>query len=593
LALALPAKAADPQGYSVSLSGVEGEIAAVMRESSQLFLLSEAGPIPPFALVMRAREDIPRLRTVLDSFGYYQGAVALTVAGLSPEDPELPARLDEMPAGSEAPIAIAITLGPLYRLNRITLEGVEPAPYADVLGIRPGDPARAAPVLEAGARLQAALQDEGHALARVEAPEALADDEAHTLDITYKVAPGPRVALGEIRVSGLSRVNADFVRRALTVHPGEPYRPARIEEARRGLATLGVFSGVSVRADDSLAPDGRLPLTFEVTERPRRAVTLAGSYSTDLGIMLSATWSHRNLFGNAEQLNLTAAGTGLGNASAGLGYNLRAQYVEPYFRRPEQVLDVSLSAVKQQLDTYDQTAQTLAALVRRKFSPLWSGVAGVSFTHNQVGQQGVSRLYEMFALPVSAAYDSTGISDAIRDPTDGLRATLSLTPTYAFGAGDVPFLVAQVSASTYLDMFDDGRSVLALRALTGSIFAASALALPPDQRLYAGGSGTVRGYAYQSLGPQFADGTPMGAVAVTAATVEWRQRILEDWGAAVFADAGQAGSAPFNGKLHVGAGAGVRYYTPIGAIRADIAVPLVSVPGAGSFQVYIGLGQAF
>src|SRR5690606_4573028 len=135
-------------------------IASVMRDSSQLFLLADAEPIPPFALVMRAREDVPRLRTVMDSFGYYQGAVALTVAGLSSEDPELPARLDEMPPGSEAPIVIAVTLGPLYRLNRITLDGVTPGEYAGTLGITKGDPAAAAPVLDAGMRLQSALQDQ-------------------------------------------------------------------------------------------------------------------------------------------------------------------------------------------------------------------------------------------------------------------------------------------------------------------------------------------------------------------------------------------------------------------------------------------------
>ncbi len=593
LLVAAPARAADPQGYAVSLTGVTGEIAAVMRESSQLFLLREAGPLPPFALVMRAREDVPRLRTVLDSFGYYQGAVALTVAGLNPEDPDLPARLEDMPAATEAPVAIAITLGPLYRLNRITLEGIEPADHLGALGVAKGDPAAAAPVLDGALRLQGALQDRGHALARVDAPEAWADDEAHTLDLIYKVAAGPQVALGDIRVSGLSRVRENFVRGALTVKPGEPYRPQRIEEARRTLAGLGVFSGVSVRADDSLAPDGRLPLTFEVTERPRRAVAFAGSYSTDLGVTLSASWSHRNLFGNAEQLNLSAAGSGLGNASAGLGYNLRAQYVEPFFRHPDQVLDVSLTAVKQQLDTYDQTAQTLTALVRRKFSTLWSASAGASFAYNFVEQQGASQLYKLFSLPLGGAYDSTGIADAIRDPLTGLRAQLSLTPTYAFGGGDFFYGVTQLSASTYVDLFDDGRSVLAFRGLAGRAFGVSSLSLPPDQRLYVGGSGTVRGYAYQSLGSQFPDGTPAGGTAAAALTAEWRQRIFGDWGGAVFVDAGQGGDEFFDGRLYIGAGAGVRYYTPIGAIRADIAVPLVARPGAGAFQIYIGLGQAF
>jgi translocation and assembly module TamA len=153
----------------------------------------------------------------------------------------------------------------------------------------------------------------------------------------------------------------------------------------------------------------------------------------------------------------------------------------------------------------------------------------------------------------------------------------------------------QASGSTYFDLGSAGRSVVALRALAGSILGGSNLELPPDQRLYAGGSTTVRGFAYQSIGPQFADGNPMGAKSVDAATVEFRQRIGEDWGGAAFVDAGQAsaGGAPFSGDLRAGAGLGARYYTPLGAVRADIAVPLNRIKGGDAFEIYIGLGQAF
>ena len=337
-----------------------------------------------------------------------------------------------------------------------------------------------------------------------------------------------------------------------------------------------------------------MPLTFDVQERERHSVALSGNYSTDLGISLSTTWSHRNLFGNAEQLNLSAGGAGLGNASAGLSYNLTAQYVQPLFLRQDQVLEISASGVKQQLDAYDQTAQTLAGFVRRKFSPLWSGSAGLSYTHDLIAQQGASRLYDLVAAPVTVTYNSTGLGDVLSDPVTGLRAALSLSPTHAFGGSGVTFLLAQASAATYFDIGGDGRSVVALRALAASILGSSNLGLPPDQRLYAGGSATVRGYAYQSLGPQFPDGTPIGAKSVDAATVEFRQRIGEDWGAAAFVDAGQAGTGtPFTGKVYAGAGAGVRYYTSIGAVRVDVATPLVHLPGTASFQLYIGLGQAF
>jgi translocation and assembly module TamA len=226
---------------------------------------------------------------------------------------------------------------------------------------------------------------------------------------------------------------------------------------------------------------------------------------------------------------------------------------------------------------------------------LWSGGAGLSLTHDDITQEGTQTLYQLVALPVTAGYDSTGTTDSLQEATHGLRASAALTPTHAFGGAGLTFLVTQLSASTYFDVGGDGRSVIALRGLAGSILGGSNLELPPDQRLYAGGSATVRGYAYQSIGPQFADGKPVGAKSVDAATIEFRQRIGEDWGAAAFLDAGQASGdgAPFTGTPRVGAGLGARYYTPIGAVRLDVAVPLSRGLSGDAFELYIGLGQAF
>jgi translocation and assembly module TamA len=82
---------------------------------------------------------------------------------------------------------------------------------------------------------------------------------------------------------------------------------------------------------------------------------------------------------------------------------------------------------------------------------------------------------------------------------------------------------------------------------------------------------------------------------VAAGPIEFRQRFLENWGAAAFLDAGQASDngKPFTANWRTGAGAGLRYYTPIGPIRVDVAVPLMQVRGGDSFEVYIGIGQAF
>ena len=158
-----------------------------------------------------------------------------------------------------------------------------------------------------------------------------------------------------------------------------------------------------------------------------------------------------------------------------------------------------------------------------------------------------------------------------------------------------PSFISVTSASASRGWTQPGRSVLAVRGLIGSAVGASQFELPPDQRFYGGGSATVRGFRYQSIGPQFPDNTPIGGTSIDAGTIEFRQRIGESFGAAAFVDAGQVGtkSRPFDGTVHVGAGFGVRYYTGIGPIRFDVAVPLNKQPGGDAFEIYIGLGQAF
>src|SRR5262249_39455037 len=144
-------------------------------------------------------------------------------------------------------------------------------------------------------------------------------------------------------------------------------------------------------------------------------------------------------------------------------------------------------------------------------------------------------------------------------------------PTLSHGQGNTTFFVTQFSIANYLDLSrlfaeDAGRSILALRALVASAFGATQSVekidgmdvrvpdLPPDQRLYAGGSGTVRGYRYQSVGPEFPDGTPIGGTALSAFSIEFRQRIGTSFGAAIFADAGGVGERlhPLSGLAHGG-----------------------------------------
>jgi translocation and assembly module TamA len=601
--LAMPiAHAADPQSYTVTISATGNrQLDAALKAGSQLESLLPAGGIAPFALVGRAQQDVDRLQTVLHGFGYYQGKATITVDGRPLDDPGLPDAIEALPSDKSAAVAVTLELGPLYRLRKVALEGEMPDDAYTKLGLKSGEPAVAVNVLKAQQSLLTGLQEEGYALAKVEPPVAYEDPAAQVLDVTYKVNAGPRVDIGEIEVRGLTEVHESLVRNRLLVHTGERYAPSRIEKARQDLLSLGVFAGVSVRAVDRLDPQGRIPIVFDVQERLRHAVGLTAAFSTDLGGTGKLTWSHRNLFGNAEQLNLSAGVLGVGgSATTGLGYNVSAQFIKPDYLRRDQQLELSLGALKQKLEAYDQDAITAGVSLRRKLSDLWTASIGVTGVDERIVQEGETRDYTLLGVPINATYNSTGLANPLEDALHGVRAAFTVTPTQSFGASNATFFILQASGSTYIDLASlagtiPGKSVIALRGVIGSAQGASQFSLPPDQRFYAGGSATVRGYKYQSIGPQFPDNKPIGGTSIDAATIELRQRLSGSFGAVAFVDAGQVGetSKPFTGTLHVGAGFGVRYYTGIGPIRVDVAVPLNKQPGGDRFEFYIGLGQVF
>ena len=186
-------------------------------------------------------------------------------------------------------------------------------------------------------------------------------------------------------------------------------------------------------------------------------------------------------------------------------------------------------------------------------------------------------------------------------PDHGMKASVSITPTESFGDKTIFFAIMQGTASTYFDLTHlgltkPGRSIFAFRGNIGSIQGASRMNLPPDQRLYAGGTSTVRGFRFQGVGPQFKGSKyAKGGKAMDTGTAEFRQRILGQFGAQAFIDAGQVSSdsMPFEGKVQVGVGGGFRYYTPMGPIRLDIAVPVKRPYRGDRFEVYIGLGETF
>jgi translocation and assembly module TamA len=585
------AQGADPVSYQVQFApSGDVELDKLLKQTSALVALRSKLPPAPFALIGRARADAAQFLIVLHSLGYDAGQVDITIDGKELSDPGLLAALVAAPAHEDATVHVESKIGVQFHIGQVVLNGLPPG-FTPPPMVKTGDVALASPILDASPALQLALQNDGYAFANVGVPLAVATPATHTLNLTYSVAPGPRVNIGPIAFSGLKRTDPNFLRRHMALQPGQRFSAKNVSDARDSLLGLGVFSSVTAVPEPVVGDSA--PILFRVIEQKRHAVSLSGSYATDTGMSVGTSWEDRNLFRHAETLTITATANGLGGTgTTAPGYDLKTVFTKPDYYARGQILTLSVEGLKESLTAYNRTAFLLGASLSRPITKHTAITFGPTFTSERVEQEGVSRTYVLLQFPISFIYNNTG---SLLEPMHGINAGISLIPTLPAGGGSKPFVIVQGQAATYIPVEADGRGIIAMRIIAGTILGATTFEVPPDQRFYAGGSGTVRGYTYQTIGPLFPDDTPQGGSAMDAVNLEFRQHVWGNFGVVPFVDAGQvsSSSAPFTGTIRVGAGLGLRYYTGIGPIRVDLALPLSHIAGSGTFALYVGLGEAF
>ncbi|WP_424812953.1 autotransporter assembly complex protein TamA [Roseococcus sp. YIM B11640] len=554
----------------------------LLRGASGLISLQERAPTDAEGLVSRISAEPARLRPALESEGYWAGRVEVVAKSGAAIDA---AALAAAPHPVE--LEIRAVLGPRYTYRHIqTLGGGPP------VAITPGAPARAVEVIAAQEAAWTAMREDGRPLARIERAVTV-DHGAQAMDITFTETPGPRADFAMPAVEGTERVNPEVVRRVAALRLAErSFTPGRLAAARGDVSALGPFSSVRIDQGTELDADGRLPVMIRVRERPFRAFSISAAYETNYGLALRGSWEHRNLFGGAENLRLELEASRLGNELDRMNARAGVTYRQPLPFGFNGSLVTSLAFVRERLDSYDRDAGIFSMLYERRLTDRWTVSAGPVGEAGQAAPSGEPlKPYQIAGVTGRFTYDST---DSRLDPRRGIRAQGSVTPSYAFSESSF-YVPVKLGASTYFDLSGNGRSILALRGALGSLLNATAPDVPPSQRFYAGGGGSIRGYDYQSVGPRDARGRPAGGASLIETSVEFRQRFGSSYGAVAFVDAGGVGtsaSAPTD-ELRVGAGVGARYYTAIGPIRADVAIPLVRQQGSGSFGFYIGIGHAF
>ncbi len=603
------ARAASPQPYQVIFNpSGDKQLDTLLKATSSLATLRTKLPVGPFALIGRAQADQQKFITVLQSLGYDSGSASITIAGHALNDPSLPGLLSHHPKAPPVPVTVSTNKGPLYHIGAIDTPGLTASEARQSLGVAIGQPALATPIVAAGPKLETRLKNDGYAFASVGSAVAIADTQRHTLAVRYPVTMGPRVDIGAIRFQGLKRMREAFLRRHLKLKPGQPFSETRLNDARDSLLGLKVFSSVTTQPATAATPGSplpRVPVTFLVHEQKLHAVSVGAAYSTDLGITADLSWTDRDLFGGAQSLILSAGATGIGSSGSARsklsgknpyliepGYNVKALYQQPDFLSVGQTLSAQIEALKEYLPAYSRTGVLADLLLTRPLDRHLTLSYGPGFIAERVLQEGIRRTYVLGQIPLILKYDT---ADSQFDPTHGVRLSLRVTPTASLKGGSGAFVITEAIGNTYINLEAPGRGILAVRGLIGRIFGGSQFQVPPDQRFYAGGTGTVRGYTYQTVGPLFPDSIPEGGTAIDATEIEFRQRIGKTFGIAPFIDAGQVSATgkPFTGTLRVGAGLGFLYYTGIGPLRVDVGVPLQRPPGGASIAVYIGLGQAF
>jgi translocation and assembly module TamA len=407
------------------------------------------------------------------------------------------------------------------------------------------------------------------------------------MDLTLALRPGPRVRFGEIRIEGLESVQEDAVRRRLPWQPGEVISAERLAEGRTALFDSGLFSSVMVDLGAAPDPEGRLPVMVELKERKHRSIGLGARFRTDEGLGGNLSWEHRNFFGRGERVAVELDGSFIGG-------HLTGSFRKPDFWRRNQSLLADTRLAYEHTDAFESTSAGASGGLERLLTRGMTIAGRVAFraVHIQERDQ-EEEDFGLLSLPVLFQWDR---SDDLLNPSRGGRIAVENEPFLDVLGDDLVFNRSRLTYSHYLKVLDSPGVVLAGRGSVGTLFGASRDAVPADVRFYAGGGQSVRGFGFQLAGELDEDHNPLGGRSLLELSGEIRLRLTETIGAVVFVDAGTVygSSVPdLSDTLRVGAGPGLRYFSPIGPIRLDIGVPLNPRPSDDSFQLYVSLGQAF
>ena len=575
--------------YRVEIAGAPKPVSGLLRKLSQLIELKNRPPATIAALRRRIADDEDRFRAALESEGYYDATLETTLAQ----------------ARGAVDVKITIVPGTRFTVRSLAFrldrdETTSPALFVrkheTVLGQIAGKSARAADVIDAEEKGITALRDQGFPFAMRGDRETDINHDNHTISVVLPVNVGPYAQFGTTRVTGLIKLENTYMQRSVPWKSGTPFVFSELEELRKYHVYSGLFSSVKVTPNGTRDMPDNTPLdvNVEIVEGARRSISVAGKYARDKGFGGTLTWSHRNLLGNAEKLETTLDGSQLEQAAT-------AAFTKPNFLRRNQALKLSTQLKRSDTNAFTGYSGTLYAGLEREIGKDWIVGAGLSFDGADLSQSGIADRSYLVGLPMTVVraplIATRAIPESFVDQTEGWRMRLAATPYAGSLATSVAFFKGEAEGDAYFPLDERHWYVIATRLKVGSILGANTDHIPADKRFYAGGGGSVRGFGYQLVSPLDAAGAPIGGRSLIEASIEARVKITETIGVVPFIDVGAVSPTSLPGKnarLSAGAGIGGRYYTGVGPLRLDFALPLNPRGKIDKgFQFYLSFGQAF
>jgi translocation and assembly module TamA len=613
-------RAAIPYMLTVEVAGDPSGLKDTVRDASSLYSLRKDAPADGEALARRAQSDFAPVIDALWGAGYYNAAVTIAIDGASlaiaSSDIAAFARAAEAYRNrAPAPVVIKVEPGPLFKLRTVRVVDALGVEFSEgdlpqrIVGLKPGDPAVASEIRAAQTRIVDTFRKQGRPLAKIRSVAPAVDHAQDVMDLTIMAAPGPIAPFGEATINGPQTFDPAIVRSFLYIHPGDPYSPAAIADARKSIREIPAVGGVRITEGTTLDAYGRLPYQIDVEDRLPYAVGASMKYSTTNGPEGQVYWEDRNVFGGAERLRLQAdvfyappwyiSSQSLRHFSSDdIGGRVSASFLKPALWGTTN--DLLIDALAEKISTsgagfvgYQAEDADVTASLRHRFNQNFWVQAGLEAQKGDATDALGTVNYTLVGVPVSANFDTT---DSKLDPTRGVRLNASATGFGTFLGSSLDLVQLKAGASAYYSIDADSRYVLAGRVAAGAMSGPQLDAIPANWRFYAGGGGSVRGYAYNELGPTVWWGAVVGGRSLFDASAELRVKVTDTIGVVPFIDIGNAFSSSFptfNEPLFAAAGLGLRYYTAVGPIRLDVAFPLERREGTGPVAVYVSIGQSF